>query len=89
MLKSVLHQKTLYAIVTVSLLLNVIFRDFVLISLSLFQSSIQITFDSGLQLAAASAIDSVSCTDQSPHRMVSNLCGPCSLQLYINTGINF
>uniref|UniRef100_A0A3Q1IR48 Synaptotagmin-like mitochondrial and lipid-binding domain-containing protein n=1 Tax=Anabas testudineus TaxID=64144 RepID=A0A3Q1IR48_ANATE len=33
-------------------------------------SSIQITFDSGLQLAAASAIDSVSCTDQSPHRMV-------------------
>ncbi|XP_055370507.1 phospholipid transfer protein C2CD2L isoform X2 [Betta splendens] len=33
-------------------------------------SSIQITFDSGLQLTAASAIDSVTCADQSPHRMV-------------------
>ncbi|XP_049897300.1 phospholipid transfer protein C2CD2L isoform X3 [Epinephelus moara] len=33
-------------------------------------SSIQITFDSSLQLTAASAIDSVTCTDQSPERMV-------------------
>ncbi|XP_045895444.1 phospholipid transfer protein C2CD2L [Micropterus dolomieu] len=33
-------------------------------------SSIQITFDSNLQLTAASAIDSVTCTDQSEHRMV-------------------
>ncbi|XP_030293689.1 phospholipid transfer protein C2CD2L [Sparus aurata] len=33
-------------------------------------SSIQITFDSSLQLTAASAIDSVTCTDQSAHRMV-------------------
>uniref|UniRef100_A0A8C4D9X4 C2cd2 like n=1 Tax=Dicentrarchus labrax TaxID=13489 RepID=A0A8C4D9X4_DICLA len=33
-------------------------------------SSIQITFDSTLQLTAASAIDSVTCTDQSAHRMV-------------------
>ncbi|XP_067347616.1 phospholipid transfer protein C2CD2L [Channa argus] len=33
-------------------------------------SSIQITFDSSLQLSAATAIDSVTCTDQSPHRMV-------------------
>nr|XP_046266726.1 phospholipid transfer protein C2CD2L isoform X2 [Scatophagus argus] len=33
-------------------------------------SSIQITFDSSLQLTAASAIDSVTCTDQTPHRMV-------------------
>ncbi|XP_029303585.1 phospholipid transfer protein C2CD2L isoform X3 [Cottoperca gobio] len=33
-------------------------------------SSIQITFDSSLQLAAASVIDSVTCTDQSAHRMV-------------------
>ncbi|KAM3601779.1 uncharacterized protein V6R79_018863 [Siganus canaliculatus] len=33
-------------------------------------SSIQITFDSSLQLTAASAIESVTCTDQSAHRMV-------------------
>ncbi|XP_039633626.1 phospholipid transfer protein C2CD2L isoform X2 [Perca fluviatilis] len=33
-------------------------------------SSIQITFDSSLQLTTASAIDSVTCTDQSAHRMV-------------------
>ncbi|KAK5858375.1 hypothetical protein PBY51_002519 [Eleginops maclovinus] len=33
-------------------------------------SSIQITFDSSLQLTAASAIDSVTCTDQSANRMV-------------------
>ncbi|GLD46898.1 C2 domain-containing protein 2-like isoform X1, partial [Lates japonicus] len=33
-------------------------------------SSIQITFDSSLQLTAASTIDSVTCTDQSAHRMV-------------------
>uniref|UniRef100_A0A8D3ATI2 C2cd2 like n=1 Tax=Scophthalmus maximus TaxID=52904 RepID=A0A8D3ATI2_SCOMX len=33
-------------------------------------SSIQITFDSSLQLNAASAIESVTCTDQSTHRMV-------------------
>ncbi|XP_028451022.1 phospholipid transfer protein C2CD2L isoform X2 [Perca flavescens] len=33
-------------------------------------SSIQITFDSSLQLTTASAIDSVTCTDQSSHRMV-------------------
>ncbi|XP_037603826.1 phospholipid transfer protein C2CD2L isoform X2 [Sebastes umbrosus] len=33
-------------------------------------SSVQITFDSSLQLTAASAIDSVTCTDQSAHRMV-------------------
>ncbi|KAK2828536.1 hypothetical protein Q5P01_019570 [Channa striata] len=33
-------------------------------------SSIQITFDSSLQLTAAAAIDSVTCTDQSPHKMV-------------------
>ncbi|XP_068572323.1 phospholipid transfer protein C2CD2L isoform X4 [Cebidichthys violaceus] len=33
-------------------------------------SSIQITFDSSLQLTAASAIDSVTCTDKSAHRMV-------------------
>ncbi|XP_074527953.1 phospholipid transfer protein C2CD2L isoform X2 [Halichoeres trimaculatus] len=33
-------------------------------------SSIQITFDSSLQLTAATAIDSVTCTDQSAHRMV-------------------
>ncbi|XP_062288921.1 phospholipid transfer protein C2CD2L isoform X1 [Scomber scombrus] len=33
-------------------------------------SSIQITFDSSLQFTAASAIDSVTCTDQSSHRMV-------------------
>ncbi|XP_070839849.1 phospholipid transfer protein C2CD2L [Chaetodon trifascialis] len=33
-------------------------------------SSIQITFDSSLQLTAASAIDSVTCVDQSAHRMV-------------------
>ncbi|XP_044079761.1 phospholipid transfer protein C2CD2L isoform X1 [Siniperca chuatsi] len=33
-------------------------------------SSIQITFDSSLQLTAASAIDSVTCTDQSAHLMV-------------------
>uniref|UniRef100_UPI0037E98495 phospholipid transfer protein C2CD2L n=1 Tax=Semicossyphus pulcher TaxID=241346 RepID=UPI0037E98495 len=33
-------------------------------------SSIQITFDSSLQLTAASAIDSVTCTDQSAQRMV-------------------
>ncbi|XP_068457545.1 phospholipid transfer protein C2CD2L isoform X2 [Clinocottus analis] len=33
-------------------------------------SSIQITFDSSLQITAASAIDSVTCTDQSAHRMV-------------------
>nr|XP_019941363.1 PREDICTED: C2 domain-containing protein 2-like [Paralichthys olivaceus]XP_019941364.1 PREDICTED: C2 domain-containing protein 2-like [Paralichthys olivaceus] len=33
-------------------------------------SSIQITFDSSLQLTAASAIDSVTCTDQSTYRMV-------------------
>ncbi|XP_035523162.1 phospholipid transfer protein C2CD2L [Morone saxatilis] len=33
-------------------------------------SSIQITFDSTLQLTAASAIDSVTCTDQSAQRMV-------------------
>lgn len=33
-------------------------------------SSIQITFDSSLQLTAASAIDSVTCTDQSASRMV-------------------
>ncbi|XP_023260666.1 phospholipid transfer protein C2CD2L isoform X1 [Seriola lalandi dorsalis] len=33
-------------------------------------SSIQITFDSSLQLTAASAIESVTCTDQSVHRMV-------------------
>uniref|UniRef100_A0A3Q1HQP6 C2cd2 like n=1 Tax=Acanthochromis polyacanthus TaxID=80966 RepID=A0A3Q1HQP6_9TELE len=33
-------------------------------------SSIQITFDSGLQLTTASAIDSVTCTDQSANRMV-------------------
>ncbi|XP_059208050.1 phospholipid transfer protein C2CD2L isoform X2 [Centropristis striata] len=33
-------------------------------------SSIQITFDSSLQLTAASTIDSVTCTDQTPHRMV-------------------
>uniref|UniRef100_A0A3B5B6P8 C2CD2 like n=1 Tax=Stegastes partitus TaxID=144197 RepID=A0A3B5B6P8_9TELE len=33
-------------------------------------SSIQITFDSSLQLTTASAIDSVTCTDQSANRMV-------------------
>ncbi|KAM6912065.1 phospholipid transfer protein C2CD2L [Lycodopsis pacificus] len=33
-------------------------------------SSIQITFDSSLQLTAASEIDSVTCTDKSAHRMV-------------------
>uniref|UniRef100_A0A1A8LVD8 C2cd2-like n=1 Tax=Nothobranchius pienaari TaxID=704102 RepID=A0A1A8LVD8_9TELE len=33
-------------------------------------SSLQITFDSSLQLTAASAIDSVTCTDQSPNRTV-------------------
>ncbi|XP_034746722.1 phospholipid transfer protein C2CD2L isoform X2 [Etheostoma cragini] len=33
-------------------------------------SSIQITFDSNLQLTTASAIDSVTCTDQAAHRMV-------------------
>ncbi|XP_026183899.1 phospholipid transfer protein C2CD2L [Mastacembelus armatus] len=33
-------------------------------------SSIQITFDSSLQLTAASAIDSVTCTDQSARQMV-------------------
>ncbi|XP_029376002.1 phospholipid transfer protein C2CD2L [Echeneis naucrates] len=33
-------------------------------------SSIQITFDSTPQLTAASAIDSVTCTDQSAHRMI-------------------
>ncbi|XP_040006010.1 phospholipid transfer protein C2CD2L isoform X2 [Xiphias gladius] len=33
-------------------------------------SSIQITFDSSLQLTASSAIDTVTCTDQSAHRMV-------------------
>ncbi|XP_023135967.2 phospholipid transfer protein C2CD2L isoform X1 [Amphiprion ocellaris] len=33
-------------------------------------SSVQITFDSGLQLTTASAIDSVTCTDQSANRMV-------------------
>ncbi|XP_069002697.1 phospholipid transfer protein C2CD2L isoform X1 [Embiotoca jacksoni] len=33
-------------------------------------SSIQITFDSSLQLTAASGIDSVTCTDQSANRMV-------------------
>uniref|UniRef100_A0A672FR19 Synaptotagmin-like mitochondrial and lipid-binding domain-containing protein n=1 Tax=Salarias fasciatus TaxID=181472 RepID=A0A672FR19_SALFA len=33
-------------------------------------SSIQITFDSSLQLTAASAIQSVTCTDQSANRMV-------------------
>uniref|UniRef100_G3QAS1 Synaptotagmin-like mitochondrial and lipid-binding domain-containing protein n=1 Tax=Gasterosteus aculeatus aculeatus TaxID=481459 RepID=G3QAS1_GASAC len=33
-------------------------------------SSIQITFDSSLQLTAASAIDSVTCTEQSANRMV-------------------
>lgn len=38
------------------------------------QSSIQITFDSSLQLSAASAIESVTCTDQSANRMVSNFC---------------
>ncbi|KAA8587043.1 hypothetical protein FQN60_000879 [Etheostoma spectabile] len=38
--------------------------------LCLTQSSIQITFDSNLQLTTASAIDSVTCTDQAAHRMV-------------------
>ncbi|XP_026037432.1 phospholipid transfer protein C2CD2L isoform X2 [Astatotilapia calliptera] len=33
-------------------------------------SSIQITFDSSLQISAASAIESVSCTDQSANRMI-------------------
>ncbi|KAM7374230.1 hypothetical protein PAMP_006901 [Pampus punctatissimus] len=33
-------------------------------------SSIQITFDSSLQLTAASTIESVTCTEQSTHRMV-------------------
>ncbi|KAM4619826.1 phospholipid transfer protein C2CD2L [Polymixia lowei] len=33
-------------------------------------SSIQITFDSSLQLTASAAIDSVTCTDQSAHSMV-------------------
>ncbi|XP_029925249.1 phospholipid transfer protein C2CD2L [Myripristis murdjan] len=33
-------------------------------------SSIQITFDSSLQLTASSAIDSVTCTDQSAHCMI-------------------
>ncbi|XP_041863758.1 phospholipid transfer protein C2CD2L isoform X2 [Melanotaenia boesemani] len=33
-------------------------------------SSLQITFDNSLQLSAASAIDSVTCTDQSANRMV-------------------
>uniref|UniRef100_A0A3Q0RS90 C2cd2 like n=1 Tax=Amphilophus citrinellus TaxID=61819 RepID=A0A3Q0RS90_AMPCI len=33
-------------------------------------SSLQITFDSSLQLSAASAIESVTCTDQSANRMI-------------------
>ncbi|XP_056141218.1 phospholipid transfer protein C2CD2L [Lampris incognitus] len=33
-------------------------------------SSIQITFDSSLKITPSAAIDSVTCTDQSPHRMV-------------------
>lgn len=43
--------------------------------LCLFQSSIQITFDSGLQVTASSAIESVTCTDRSAQRVVGNLCG--------------
>lgn len=39
------------------------------------QSSIQITFDSSLQLTAASAIESVTCSDQSAHQMVSGVSG--------------
>ncbi|MED6265198.1 hypothetical protein CHARACLAT_022970, partial [Characodon lateralis] len=38
--------------------------------LFLHQSSLQITFDSSLQLTAGSAIDSVTCTDQSATKMV-------------------
>ncbi|KAM9332140.1 phospholipid transfer protein C2CD2L isoform 2-T2 [Pholidichthys leucotaenia] len=42
-------------------------------------SSIQITFDSSLQLTAAFSIDSVTCTDQSTNRMV--LCCSCSVDV--------